>query len=65
MFSVKELGKCMNKLVKGIGKLGISMIVALISGIGVLWATESMKNSSESLKTPENNGDYGIRREPK
>ncbi len=35
----------MNKLVKGIGKLGISMIVALISGIGILWATESMNNT--------------------
>ena len=55
----------MSKLVKSIGKLGISMIVALISGIGVLWATESMKNMSESIKTAENNGDYGIRREPK
>ena len=47
----------MTKMLKRLGKFSISVVLGLISGIGVLWATECIRNTSEALKTAENAAD--------
>ena len=47
----------MTKMIKRLGKFSISVVLGLISGIGVLWATECIRNTSEAMKTAENAAD--------
>ena len=49
----------MNKMIKRLGKFSVSVVFGLISGIGILWATECIKNTSEALKSAESAANSG------